>query len=152
ERWERRRGTFRFQLTPAHHLYRGEWVTSGVARPENEPNLWISEAGLPQWLEFQFDEPTVVSEIQVIFDTDLGRKFIITTPETCVKHYRLECWDGKAWQAVFEECDNHQRQRRHTFDSVTSSRYRLTVLATWGADEARIYEVRMYQRPAGHRQ
>lgn len=148
ERWERRRGTFRFRLTSAHHLYRAENVVSGVTRPENEPNLWISEAGLPQWLEFQFDEPTVVSEIQVIFDTDLSRKFITTTPETCVKHYRLEWWDGKAWQAVFEECDNHQRHRRHTFDPVTSSRYRLTVLATWGADEARIYEVRMYERSA----
>ena len=144
QRWERRRGTFRFRLEPAHRLYGPEWVTSGVTRPENEPNLWISEGGLPQWLEFRFAEPTAVSEIHSVFDTDLGQKFITTTPESCVKHYTLAWWDGGAWQTVLEERGNYQRQRRHAFDPVTSTRYRLTVLETWGVREARIYEIRLY--------
>jgi len=144
ERWERLHGTFRFRLTPTHHPFGAGNVASGIARPEDEPHLWISEPGLPQWLEFEFDQPTTVGRMHVTFDTDLGRKFITSTPATCVKCYRLDCWTGDGWQTAFEESENHQRHRRHTFGPVTATRYRLTVLETWGAAEARIYEVRMY--------
>jgi len=173
--WERRRGTFCFRLSPAHRLYSPEYVASGVARPEENPHIWISEKGLPQWLEFEFEEPTTLSEMHVTFDTDLSEKFITATPSTCVKRYRLDWWNGngpvpegpvlkregtrsyaegvrsykdKGWQAVFEEANNHQRHHRHTFDPITSTRYRLTVLETWGCEEARIYEVRLYP-PSG---
>ena len=153
ERWQRRRGTFRFQLSPVHRLYRPDWVVSGIARPEEEPNLWLSEAGLPQWLEFEFGEPTLLSEVTFLFDTDLGQQFISTTPATCVKGYRLDRWASSHWQPVLEERENHQRLRRHRFSPVTSHRYRLTVLETWGAPpgrpEARIYEVRLYGTPVG---
>jgi hypothetical protein len=143
-RWVRRRGTLCFRLMPAQQLYRPEWVTSGVARPEERPNLWVSEAGLPQWLGFEFAVPTTVRELHVTFDTDLGRKFLTEIPEVCVKHYALERLSRECWQTVVEEAANHQRHRRHRFPPVTSLRYRLRVLETWGRPEARVYEVRLY--------
>ena len=148
-RWRRRRGTCCFRLHPRHRPCVPENVVSGVARPEEAPHLWLSEEGLPQWLEFRFEEPTTVGEVHLTLDTDLGRQFIRTTPATCVRGYRLDWWDGAHWQAAFEETDNHQRHRRHTFDPLTSARYRLTVLETWGAPQARIYEVRLYGPSAG---
>ncbi len=144
KRWQRAHGTFCFRLRPEHLLFRPEYVVSGISRPEEEPHLWISQAPLPQWLEFEFDELTTVGELNVTFDTDLTRQFPTATPAICVRHYRLEGLKGDTWQTVFEEAANHQRHRRHTFPPVTADRYRLTVLEMWGASEARICEVRLY--------
>jgi len=144
ERWERRRGTFRFRLKPVHKLYGPEWVVSGVTRPEDQPNEWLSEPGLPQWLEFEFDEPTTVSGLQAVFDTDLGLKFLHSVPKSCVKRYSFAVWDDDSWRTLVQETGNHQRLRRHAFDPARGTRFRLTVHETWGSPDARVYEVRLY--------
>jgi hypothetical protein len=45
---------------------------------------------------------------------------------------------------LHEELDNYQRRRVHSFEVVNADQFRLTVLATNGVPEARVYEVRVY--------
>lgn len=50
--------------------------------------------------------------------------------------------DGRVELARVE--GNHQRLRRHDFETVKAKRLHLEVLATNGSEEARVFEVRCY--------
>ncbi|HEY8965952.1 MAG TPA: FAD-dependent oxidoreductase, partial [Candidatus Methylacidiphilales bacterium] len=121
---------------------------------DQKPHHWASQEGaLPAWIEIALPAPTAVREIHLTFDSGFQRELVLTAsdfindhvvrgpqPET-VKHYRVSL-DGKP---VAEEPDNYLRKRVHRLaQPVTASTVRIEVLATHGAPEARLFEVRVY--------
>ena len=84
------------------------------------------------------------------FDTDLNPK----QPEkpvakVCVKDYRVETFDGKAWKEVAAVKDNFLRHRVHNFPKMSALKMRLTVDVTNGDPSARVFEIRAYCEPDG---
>jgi hypothetical protein len=134
-------------------------VLSGVTRQVGEAsNAWRSAplAGQPAWLELRWSQPQRLGSVQCIFDTGFERQLTLTMsdshnarqvraaqPET-VRDYRIEAAVGGAWQILVEVQGNYQRRRAHAFPAVAATVLRLTVLATNGAPEARLFEVRAY--------
>ena len=123
----------------------GKWA-------DQKPHHWASRE-LPAWIELRFPAATEIEEIHLTFDSGFARELILTPsdfvtaktvrgpqPET-VKSYRL--WaDGVM---VAEEHDNYLRKRVHRLERpVRASILRVEVLATHGAPEARIFEIRAY--------
>jgi len=141
-------GAFSLRVTPKSEPYGPANMISGVTRPEAWTNLWMSssEEALPQWAEFEFSGPKSFNSVYLTFDTDLSffPEFPLHVPPECVKDYTLSYWTSNGWKTLIEVRDNYQRRRIHRFESVQSTKLRLTVNATNGAPSARVYEVRLY--------
>ncbi len=131
-----------------------ENVIDGVSRiVGRESHLWASDPkqALPQWIELDFGKTVEMNSVRLTFDTDLNTKFPVkpVVPQ-CVRDYRIEAFDGQAWQEVAAVKDNFLRHRVHLFPARTASKVRLTVDATNGDPAARVFEIRAYREPDAH--
>jgi hypothetical protein len=143
-------GCFALRVAPAQYPYAAENVLSGVTRPERWTHCWVSDplSGFPQHLQLRWPEAVSLGRVELTFDTNLA---LISTKSTrldpareCVRDYRLTALDGGSWRVLAEVQGNYQRRRVHDFPEVRVDGLRLEVLATNGAPEARIYEIRAY--------
>ena len=140
-----------FSVTPRQESYRPESVVNGFSRPFRNPNVWISEKGLPQWLRLEWDKPRKISLVQVRFDTDLDGRYANLRAEyknnvhpQCVRDYRIWAVSaGGKKKLLVAVRGNYQRVREHPVRATVKA-LRLEILATNGARRAGIYEVRVY--------
>jgi len=109
------------------------------------------------WLEFAWDRPERISQIQITFDTGFQRELTLSAsdsvtkkvirgpqPET-VRDYEIVATDSANRQVSLAKiAGNHQRLRRHHFTPIEVKSIRLHVTATNGDPVARVYEVRCY--------
>jgi hypothetical protein len=150
--WLPQRGDYCFKIRPSSSPFEGDNVINGVSRPEAWPNIWISnpKEGFPQSIELDFGRTISFNTIYLTFATNLshypGKCFPQPGPiaET-ICDYRISFLRKKRWERLLEIKGNHQRRRRHRFPDVTASKIRLDILATSGANSARLYEVRVYK-------
>ncbi|MCP3919281.1 MAG: FAD-dependent oxidoreductase [bacterium] len=140
------------EADPAH-------VIDGEVR--DVPGKWSHRWGAKMadgtpWLELAWDEPRALSHVQITFDTGFHRELTLTAsdghssrmvrgpqPET-VRDYDLTARTAGGDIVLAEVRGNSSRLRRHTFERVDAQALRLTVHATNGAEEARVFEVRCY--------
>ena len=118
---------------------------------------WMSDpaAGLPAWLQMEWNEPVTVKQVQLVFDTGLHRHLTLShhngysssmhwgqpQPET-VADYTIEVRCDGEWKTIIEVSDNYQRLRRHNIDRVTNvEAMRVNAVRTNGLDHARILEI-----------
>jgi len=146
-RWQPVRGTHAFRIRPTSRPFAPGSVTNGYHRPEVAPNLWISDSSqpLPQWVELELAEPRWIDTIYLTFDTNLSDLVGVGAPAECVRDYRVLVGDGSSYVEVARVEGNYQRRRAHRFNALRASKVKLTVEATHGAREARVYEIRAYQ-------
>lgn len=137
-----------------------EPLRNGVDRPVGgNANAWAGTPGA-SWVQYRFACPTPVSQVRLVFDSDLNRKgkgacaqygeknclsnYPLnqpprTVPETLTRAFRVEALDDRGqWQCVFAATDNTQRLVRIPLD-VTTGGIRLLPLSTWGAASARLF-------------
>lgn len=84
--------------------------------------------------------------IHLIFDTDMNARWPAKPlARQCIRDYDLLADDGAGnWHTLASVKDNFQRHRVHSFSPHSARKLRIKVLATHGAPEARIFEVRVY--------
>ena len=126
-----------------------ESVIDGVTRPVGDAaHAWVSAPGasLPQWIRLDFPQACEVREVRLTFDTDLEfNAWRYRIADELVRDYVVEgTADGETWFALADERDNYMRCRVHRFPPRTLKAIRLTVTATYGADEANVFEIRAY--------
>ena len=132
-----------FETVPPLRPYPVDNAVNGLARPtEGSPNLWISEPGMPQWLELDLEKERTVSRIELIFDTNLDKTCCCGVPWECVRDYELQSRQDGKWMTLAKVSGNYQRRRQHTFNPVQTRKLRLLVTATNGDSSARVYEFR----------
>ncbi len=109
------------------------------------------------WIELTWERAQEIHHIQLTFDTGFHRELTLSksdsTNNRCIREPQpetvrdydiiIKTTDEKEI-TVAEIRDNHQRLRRHNFDSVEAKAVRIHVKATNGSEQARIYEVRCY--------
>ena len=98
-----------------------EVVRNGIER--GEENLWIGESG--DFVEYTFDNDTDISNIRLVFDNDMNRKYhnmpcnypLVQTkfklPETLIKECIIEGENSKGETVKIQVSDNHQRFVTH---------------------------------------
>lgn len=134
-------------------------VLSGVTRSiDGENNGWRSEPlnGGDAWLQVDLAKPGTVREIQLVLDSNFNLEKKITlssrrqlqqkpgVPEELLRDFDVTLLrDGKP-VAVKTVTGCWQRLVRVPFDPAECDAVRLTVHATNGAPEARVFEVRAY--------
>ena len=121
-------------------------VRDGTDR--GEEHLWQGNVG--EALEYRFDGDTPISQIRLVFDSDLNRDYHnmpcnyplketrFHLPTTLIRAYRIEGENEAGEVFSYEVTDNRQRLVRHALDWRVS-RLRLIPLATHGAPDARIF-------------
>jgi hypothetical protein len=139
--------------------YEAAQLLSGVTRQVGEAsNAWHSGplVGGQQWIELRWPAARRIGWVQCTFDTGFVRPLRLTMsdqanrnvirapqPET-VCDYRIEAEVNGVWQTLAEVQANYQRRCVHHVAAVAATAVRLTVTATNGAPEARLFELRAY--------
>jgi hypothetical protein len=148
--WRQLKTALAMRITPSSAPYDGKNVTNDCAWPEALPNLWRSDpaAALPQHVELRFPRPTSLNCVEVSFDTNLARPLewqqaFFRAPE-CARDWQLLAETSEGWKEVHGETDNYFRKRRVSFPRIVANALRLVITATNGGQEARIYEIRVY--------
>jgi hypothetical protein len=149
--WKPQKGSYSMRIQPDSHPYESENILSGVSRPEEWTNIWVSnpEQKLPAWVKLVFEHPKHFNTIHLTFDTNLNLAHMsvpgLYRAPTCVRHYRLwgTATDGNS--VLLDECiDNFQRKRIHKFPRRPYESVKLELLDTNGDRSARLYEMRIY--------
>ncbi|HEY8743846.1 MAG TPA: FAD-dependent oxidoreductase, partial [Chloroflexota bacterium] len=144
------------KVTPSSELsgFAAVNILSGVTRQVGEEsNAWHSAplASEPAWLELRWPRPQRLGSVQCVFDTGFTRQLTLTMsdshnarqvraaqPET-VRDYRIEAEVDGMWQTLAEVRGNYQRRQVHDFAPLAATALRITVTATNGAPEARLF-------------
>lgn len=134
---------------------KAENILNGINRRfyEVPSNMWISEKGLPQWIEVELAKPAVVGLIQLSWDTNLNEArgyrytpYLETFPQTAADYRVLVLADDK-WVEVANIQDNYQRLMRHSFEPILISRIKVEInRAQADGQQARLYELRAYKK------
>ncbi len=124
-------------------------LRNGVDRPVgDDTNAWEGSCGTA--IEYQLNSDTELDTAHLVFDSNLDRPWKNMphgvplggndrpVPETMVKAFRLEARTAGKWETVCEEDNNFQRLVKVPL-SAKASAVRLTPLATWGAEQARLF-------------
>lgn len=138
-----------------------EEIKTGKYRTDNErSHCWKSDgvSGRGEWLEIIFAEPVEVSEIRLVFDSNLSREITITvseyslgkqikgTPPELVKDYDLELYDGDALAASWKRRDNYQRLNVLKLDvPIKCDKIKLTCYSTHGSPNITVFGVDAYE-------
>lgn len=136
-------------------------VINGTARSEGKNcNAWQAPVSAAPWLEIRLSSPHRLREIQLRLDSDLSnerqlqisldraiREIPFDRPiPVLLRDYELLLYKGRELVKKIAVRGNDFRFVRHLLEEpVTADRLRLLPLATGGAEEARIYEVRIYE-------
>jgi hypothetical protein len=146
--WRWLHGTLGFTLDPISRPFGPEQALSGVTRPEEDTNLWISNPAndLPQSLELGWPEPVELGQVELTFDSHLSGWLWEGTFPTIPADYDIATRPAldTEWQVVATITGNAQRRRIHTFAPHRAAHLRITIRATNGGKTARIVEVRAY--------
>jgi hypothetical protein len=144
--------TFSFKVSPGQECYRPENVISGVTRPHQYTNVWISDSNLPldQWLKLSWDKPQKVSQVELTFPGHLLREYHAYSPfyrdPQCPKDYVVEGRENGEWKILATVTDNYQRQNKLKLDRTYElTDLKVVVKSTNGEESAQIYEVRVYE-------
>ncbi|HSV92826.1 MAG TPA: discoidin domain-containing protein, partial [Desulfobacterales bacterium] len=134
-------------------------VVNGVPRNvKSARNAWVSKPmSGPEWIRLDLERRATVKEVILVFDPNLSKEIKISIskrtlsrqvpgiPGTLVRDYDLELLDGSTVVDRVEVRGNYLRRRVHGFPAgPTANRIRLTVHATRGDREARVFEIRAY--------
>ncbi len=137
----------------------GENLRNGNDRPigENDNGYYAAKG---ESIEYKFGAPTKISEVRVVFDSDLNRKTLPEAehklkrdminnrplsfvpsyvPKTMTKAYKIEAIlaDGSV-VVIADESNNYQRLCKHSAD-VEAVAVRLTPIETWGNDNCHVF-------------
>lgn len=126
-----------------------EAVRSGYDRQDGENfNGFIGGKG--DYIEYDFGEPKHITQIRLVFDSDLNRKYDnmpcnfplvqpdYKVPKTLMKAYRIIAKTAEGERVVVENTNNYQRLVRHEVDLEASS-IRFLPLETWGDEQFRVF-------------
>ena len=136
-----------------------EQVTNGISRGEgNARNIWVSNgmSDTGETLSLQLQQKTQVSQVRLTFDSNFNYAIKLTlsgkrqkqqrigSPPELVKSYTVTLWDDQKKVGEKQISDNVQRANVVNFDPVVCNKVTVTVHSTNGAEDARVYEVRVY--------
>lgn len=123
-----------------------EIVRNGTDR--GEENCWIGKEN--DSIEYEFDSDTEISEIRLVFDSDLNRNYhnmpcnypLVQTkfklPQTLIKEYKIQGISENGDTKELHITDNHQRFVKHCVDwSVRSIRF--IPITTFGSKDFRLF-------------
>lgn len=125
-------------------------LRNGIDRPlDGQSNSWPAPLGA--WVAYEFDQPTRLRRVRLVFDSDLNRRqlnmpsrFPLDAPPRClpstvVRSFRLQIRDQSgSWQTCAQVKDNYLRLVRIDLD-ISCQAVRLVIDTSWGANPVQVF-------------
>ena len=151
QNWKPQKGSYGLQLIPDSYPYRGDNLLSGITRPDEWTNIWISDPEKEgrAWVTYTFLKQQIINVIHLTFDTNVNLAHmsvpgLYKAPE-CVKDYRIfGLAQDNNWIELVSVSGNFQRKCIHRIKAVSVYALKLEILETNGDSSARLYELRAY--------
>ncbi|MEX0321018.1 MAG: FAD-dependent oxidoreductase [Puniceicoccaceae bacterium] len=132
-------------------------LIDGVSRDYHDVvHHWESD-GLPGYVMVEWEDPVTLSKVEIkcntnvrmnmmLRNTDNGSpKFRKGVPPEMMKSLSLEARIKGKWHKLGQLTDNKRRLIKFAFDPVRATAIRINLDETYGAENARLYEVRAYE-------
>ena len=131
-------------------------LVDGISRDfKGEVHHWESQ-GLPAEVFVEWESPIPLSRVELKCDTNVNRNILMRkgskvsetfwndVPVELLKSLSVEARVNGRWIKVGSEDDNRTRLVRFVFDRVRATGIRITMKETYGAPNAKLFEVRCY--------
>ena len=136
-------------------------LTDGWSRDiDGEIHHWQSD-GLPAQVQLEWAEPVALASVEVKCDTNLQRIFgfkkthenvrrktTLEVPGELLKSLECEAYVDGEWVEVGAVDANRTRLVKFRFDQVNATSIRISLKETYGACNAKLFEVRCYGGPS----
>ena len=138
------------RLDKALTCFGADNINNGLARPVDQPNAWVADAGDEQpMLTFAWDRPRTIRTVVLKFDTDFDHPMesvLMGHPENimpfCIRDYTLRDERGTV---LYRRTGNYQTQDVVRFtEAVTTSRLTLEVAHPSADVPAAVFDVLCY--------
>ncbi len=137
-----------FKISPEQDLFAAESVTDGYIRPLSLPHVWSSGSlkDGAQSIEFEFENETEISRIELVFnsDQDVDHMIDLDVCSLLVKSFRLEAIANEDNIELAADNNNFIRFRTFDFAPVKVRKLKLTITESWGHDHAEVFSIRAY--------
>lgn len=131
-------------------------LTDGVSRDfEGEIHHWKSD-GLPAQIQMEWEDPVDVSKVEIKCDTNVNKNIMMlksspsndtftnTVPIELLKSISLDLRIEGEWRSINSIKKNKTRLIKFHFDSMKTTAIRLKIKETYGAKDAKLFELRCY--------
>lgn len=131
-------------------------LTDGVSRDfEDVVHHWQSDT-LPAYLQLEWENKISLDKVEIKTDTNVRRNIMMlkdsrnndtftnTIPEELMKSLNIEIRQNGEWVKVASTEENKTRLVKFQFQKVETSALRINLNETYGADKAKLFEVRCY--------
>ena len=142
-------------ISPEAEIFSAENVVNPFHRPNQLPQLWISQSSsfkYPEFLEIEWASPHPISSIEITFDgtydfiypgvpTEMNQENF----SSLVRDYRIYALDCSSNSSLIVEVENNRQSFRvHEFETLNVKGIELEILSTHGLNRAQVYQVRVY--------
>jgi len=145
--WSNRRNLY-FEIIPEIYPFSPENIVSGVSRPEKWTNVWISNKGMPQFIEIDLKEEKEFNYIQIIFDPSIEKEYTHIPPfyvsPNIPRDFNIYVEKNGLLGKIAEVRDNTNYFFRYKFEKLKAQRIKIEFLNTNGSQFIYIYEIRIY--------
>lgn len=131
-------------------------LMDGVSRDENrEIHHWQSD-GLPAEVQLEWEHPIQLSCVEIKCDTNVKRNIMMlkyyredeaythSIPKELIKSLEVEAKVNGNWISLGLNKKNRKRLIKFNFEKIKTAAIRIRLLETYGAKNARLFEVRCY--------
>lgn len=131
-------------------------LTDGMSRDfKGKEHHWASD-GLPAMVQLEWETPVVISSLEIKCDTNVlrnimmrhdskvSKSFINSVPEELLKTLEAEVRVKGKWKRIGEIDNNKRRLIKFGFGPDKVSAVRIRLKETYGAENAKLFEVRCY--------
>jgi len=133
------------------------FLTDGVSRDfAGKAHHWQSE-GLPAEVQLEWEERISLSKVEIKCDTNVKRNLMLRRdslenriystqiPKELLKSLEVEARINGKWVRVGEQNQNRTRLIKFSFEAIETTAIRLKLKETYGAEDAKVFEVRCYE-------
>ncbi len=137
------RDSFAFDCAENAGVFAPQNLAAGYMRPYGLPNIFVSNGKENSWLAMRTDSPRDISEIQLIFNTDLQEDIIYNRCKKTVRDYDLVITTGGG-EVRLEKRGNFDRVNSFFGEFKAVTEIKIEFMKNWGSENFELYGIAVY--------
>ncbi len=132
-------------VKPEQNIFSPDNLINPYSRPYGTPNIWISQGTKqPEWIEFLYDVPKRIEEIQLVFNTMLEEDVLPQTIPSNMKYYDIELTYEDDEIEVIPDVFNYARIARHSIGKDGVKSIKINFKENYGSNFYELFAIKLY--------